>query len=766
MTPATEDTRLLREALSRLKDIGLHINQLNLGAPAALDAVLHLIVESATTIVPGATAIIYTCDAERQALDPVSRVAAGAHVTPLIEDQPRPAGLGARAIALRRPVLSYAEPDLAIHPAKRAAGAQVVACLPLVIADEPLGVLYIYLLEQRRLTDLELLLLANLVNQAATAIHHAGQFSDVRRNLARKEDELALLRHAGLLISSRTRLDDTLEAILQMALEVTGARYGIFRLVDPTGKKLVMRAIAGDRLGQPAIEALPLNTTSIMGWVAVTRQPLNVPDVWQPPWSRIYYPLDHALQMRADLAVPLIGAGGRLEGVLNLESPQVAAFSEADSHLLQALASQAVIAIQEVRLLDGLRETAERLLTQDVQAVLAHLVELACSLLNATSGAVWTVQQGALAVRAATAAHAPAADAAEEGTLAQRALITGTALAYDQGATGDRILVMPVLSADDRRPIAAFIVRQAGKGGAISQTAKTLSDTENYPSSSAPVRVPSSPTLAESGPSEWDNKVLGILAHYAALTLANADRQAALAEAQQARAVAETFAALGDIAANLLHHLNNQVGAIPVRIEGIQDKCAPALAASPYLAANLAEIERAAQDALATVRERLSLLRPIEVGPVAVADCVADALARTRLPAGVRVTAEGVRQLPPVLAGRESLALVIANLLENAAEALNGRGAIVISGSVQAGWVIVTVRDDGPGIPPELQTRIFEFNFSGARRSDRPLARNKLGFGLWWVKTVMARLGGGVSVTSDGQGGATFLLRLPRAGAP
>ena len=44
-----------------------------------------------------------------------------------------------------------------------------------------------------------------------------------------------------------------------------------------------------------------------MGWVAKTRQPLNIADVSAPPWSRIYYPLDHALQVRAELAVPLVG---------------------------------------------------------------------------------------------------------------------------------------------------------------------------------------------------------------------------------------------------------------------------------------------------------------------------------------------------------------------------------------------------------------------------------------------------------------------------
>jgi hypothetical protein len=58
-------------------------------------------------------------------LDPVSRVAAGPHAAPLLTDAPRADGLGARAIRQRRPVLSYEEPDLEIHPTQRAAGAEI-----------------------------------------------------------------------------------------------------------------------------------------------------------------------------------------------------------------------------------------------------------------------------------------------------------------------------------------------------------------------------------------------------------------------------------------------------------------------------------------------------------------------------------------------------------------------------------------------------------------------------------------------------------------
>lgn len=748
-TAEAPNDKTLLLALERLRDIGARINRLGHDDPDVLNTTLRLIVEGAAALLPDACAVLYTYDPLRGVIDPISRVAAGPNVAALTGDHPRENGLGMTALRERRRVLSYEHPTLTVHPAKRAAGARTVACLPLLIAEEPVGVLYVYLTEARALEPWELLLLENFVNQAALALYHAGQFSRVRRHLARKEDELALLHRAGLLISSRSRLEDTLEAILEMALEVTGARYGIFRLVDRTRQQLVMRAIAGDRLGRPATEALPIDGTSIMGLVAMTRQPLNIPDVQQPPWSDIYYPLDRALQMRSDLAVPLIGAGGRLEGVLNLESPEVAAFSEADCHLLQALANHAVIAIQEVRLLDGLRKTTERLLTQDTQTVLAHLVELACDLVNASAGALWTADRDGLIPAAASAHYRPDSDR----ELVRRALETGSLLIYNRhrdaaAGTADLpscTLVAPVPDVKGQGPAAAFVVHlQASQGldrSAIQETGSR-----------------------DVGSSEWDKKVLSILAHYAGLALTAAAQRRALAQAQEARAVAETFAVLGDVAANVLHHLNNKVGTIPVRIEGIQDKCAEVIAANPYLANNLAEIERAALEALSAVRERLSLLQPIEAGPVSVADCVTDVLARVRLPVDVVVTIEGLDTLPPVLASRETLALVLVNLLENAAEAMNGRGHVQISGRAEAGWVELTVRDDGPGIPPALQARIFEFNFSwprGRTPPGEPARRSKLGFGLWWVKTAMARLGGTVAVESNGQGGAAFLLRLP-----
>jgi signal transduction histidine kinase len=105
------------------------------------------------------------------------------------------------------------------------------------------------------------------------------------------------------------------------------------------------------------------------------------------------------------------------------------------------------------------------------------------------------------------------------------------------------------------------------------------------------------------------------------------------------------------------------------------------------------------------------------------------------------------------------LNLVFANLLENASDAMGGTGEVKISGAVQGKWVEVQVSDTGPGIPPELHERIFEFNYSS--RSSHP---GKLGFGLWWVKSLVTRFGGKVAVESAGGHGTTFILSLPLSG--
>ena len=298
MTAMNETNPRMLDALVRLNEIGASINRIaprvSINIPPGMTApptgweikdTLHLIVESAIQLVSGASAVIYTYDRAEQSFDLASRVSAG--TSPAPGDAPRLNGLGMRAIGQRSRVLSYQEHDLEIHPAQIYAGAKALGCFPLIVADQPVGALYVSLHDERHFDDFELLLLENLVNQAAMAIYHARRLAHIQRDLARREEELRWLHQAGLLISARPRLEETLEAILQTALTVTGAQYGIFRLVDKERSNLVARAVAGKELGQPLLETLPIDNSSIMGWVAKHRQALLIHDLHAAPWVLI-----------------------------------------------------------------------------------------------------------------------------------------------------------------------------------------------------------------------------------------------------------------------------------------------------------------------------------------------------------------------------------------------------------------------------------------------------------------------------------------------
>jgi signal transduction histidine kinase/GAF domain-containing protein len=711
---SSEETnpRLL-EALASLNQISNAINHIGSNDSNSQNSSLQLIVESAIRVIPGSSAVIYTFDPSAGQLEIQSRVFANADdrelhsPSSLPNDKPRPNGFGDRTISRKHRTTSYEETDLEIHPYHSAQGVKVVACFPLIVATQTVGVLYIYLYEERKLTQLEELMLDNFVNQAAMAIYHTRHIAGIKRDLAHKEDELNRLRRAGLLISSRLRLEETLESILELALEITNAQYGIFRLLDKRGEFLVTRAVSAVHLEKPLVEKLPVNGNSIMAHVARTRTTLLVQDLRQPPWCDIYYPLDSKLEMRSELAVPLINASGRLEGVLNLESPNEKGFSEEDSHMLQSLATYAITAIQEVRLLDALQEAAQLLISQPSQKVLDHLCEMANDLLNTSSSAIWLT---------------------DESGGQQLTSSTGPVPSIENVSPDEsKSLLMPLQTSSDARALGSFGVFHADTGG-------TRSDK-----------------------SEWDKKVLACLANYAVLAIQNESRQHALRASQEQHLIAETFAAVGDISANLLHNMNNKVGTIPVRIQTIQDKYSQLLETDSYLSKSLNEIERSAMAAMQIVQENLSHLRPIRMEPVQIALRAADAIHSIQLPPAIQIHTEGLDSLPLVNANSQNLTFVFRNLIENAIDAMKNNGVITIRGTATNEWVEVSISDTGPGIPVELHDQIFELTFSSRAHP------GKMGFGLWWVKTWMTRLGGTITLESDGQNGTTFQLRLPVA---
>ena len=116
---------------------------------------------------------------------------------------------------------------------------------------------------------------------------------------------------------------------------------------------------------------------------------------------------------------------------------------------------------------------------------------------------------------------------------------------------------------------------------------------------------------------------------------------------------------------------------------------------------------------------------------------------------GMRLTADLVR-----------LSQVVANIMTNASKYTPPGGRIEVSAKNSLAEIVLTVRDDGDGIAPELLPRIFELFVQGDRTLDR--AQGGLGIGLTLVRSLVNLHGGTVEVTSEGPGrGSQVTVRLP-----
>ena len=112
------------------------------------------------------------------------------------------------------------------------------------------------------------------------------------------------------------------------------------------------------------------------------------------------------------------------------------------------------------------------------------------------------------------------------------------------------------------------------------------------------------------------------------------------------------------------------------------------------------------------------------------------------------------QDLYPLQMQRRHLSEVFTNLLSNARDALNGKGKIIVSAKNTGEHVVlVTIEDDGPGIPPEKTVKIFEPYFTTKEKGS--------GLGLAIVKQNVEIYGGAVSVESEIGHGAKFILNLP-----
>ena len=121
---------------------------------------------------------------------------------------------------------------------------------------------------------------------------------------------------------------------------------------------------------------------------------------------------------------------------------------------------------------------------------------------------------------------------------------------------------------------------------------------------------------------------------------------------------------------------------------------------------------------------------------------------------GVTVHREYEEDLPQVTGNGGELNQVWTNLVDNAADAVDGRGKITVRAYTQTGRLVVEVVDDGPGIPHEDQTRVFEPFFTTKE------VGAGIGLGLDVTRRIVGAHGGEVFVRSE-MGETRFTVKLP-----
>jgi signal transduction histidine kinase len=128
---------------------------------------------------------------------------------------------------------------------------------------------------------------------------------------------------------------------------------------------------------------------------------------------------------------------------------------------------------------------------------------------------------------------------------------------------------------------------------------------------------------------------------------------------------------------------------------------------------------------------------------------------RHKLVSGIAVRRDYAPDLPKIQACGGDLNQVWTNIIDNAADALDGSGQLVIRTRHDSGWVVVEIEDNGPGIPPEIQPRLFDPFFT----TKPPGKGTGLGLDITY-NIVVHRHRGDISVISE-PGKTCFQVRLP-----
>ena len=319
-------------ALQRVTDVAL--------AHLSLDDLLAELLERMTEILHSDTAAFLLLDVGSNEL--VARAAKG--IEGEVSQGVRiPVGRGfAGRIAAQRRAVRIEDVDHAdiLNPILRERGIRSLLGVPLLVADEVIGVLHVGTLTPRIFTDEDAELLQLAADRAAMAISHAHMYERERTTLQTLQ-ALQRVTEVGL---SYLPLNELLKELLERMTEILNADTAAFLLMDEDGDELVATAAKGIEEEVSQGVRIPVGR-GFAGSIAAQRRAVRIEDV---DHADILNPILRERGIRSLLGVPLLVAD-EVIGVLHVGTLTPRIFTDEDAKLLQLAADRAATSIERAR---------------------------------------------------------------------------------------------------------------------------------------------------------------------------------------------------------------------------------------------------------------------------------------------------------------------------------------------------------------------------------------------------------------------------------
>ena len=357
---AIENTRLLSELRQSLERQTATADVLRVisSSPGELEPVFQAMLENATRICEATFGVLNLHE------DGAIRMVAMHNVPIAFAEfleghrggyQPMPGSLLDRAMRTKQVIHSADNAAEATSRATTLGGARSIVCVPMLKDDELIGTITIYRQEVRPFTDKQIELVQNFAAQAVIAIENTRLLNELRESL---QQQTATSEVLGVISSSPGDLQPVFQAMLENAVRICEGRFGsLFRF---GGAKIEFAAEVGTPPEYAEFQKrrgfVQPRPGTLLDRVARTKQVIHTADYAAEPFPGNAATLGGA---RSTLCVPML-KDDALVGAIFIYRQEVRPFTDKQIELLKNFAAQAVIAIENTRLLHELRQSLEQ----------------------------------------------------------------------------------------------------------------------------------------------------------------------------------------------------------------------------------------------------------------------------------------------------------------------------------------------------------------------------------------------------------------------